>query len=223
MSDAVQRFYRSRAGVYDRIARHTPGVKRWRQTAVDALDLDHGDTVVDIGCGTGASLPYLRDQVGAAGTVVGIDATPGMLAYADRTAAEWDNVTVLAADGTTPPLDVAVDALLGSFVVGLFEEPVAVLHEWQTHLLPGGRIALLDGVPTGWAPPLDWLFTGFLRFGTPPEARTAVLDRLTRRVEAAHGTLATYSTDPLRTTFLGGYIRITAGTPTNWESVAGRG
>lgn len=213
MSDAIQRFYGSNARLYDRIARHTPGVGRWRQTAVDALDLEPGDTVVDIGCGTGASFPLLRDAVGSNGTVVGVDVTQPILSIAARTATQWDNVAVVAADGTDPPLDAAIDAVYASFVVGLFDDPAHVVRNWGTHLAPGARIALLDGVPVGWAPPLDWVFAQFVRLGAPPGSRTGVVDRLTRRVEAAHGTLHTVGTDPFRTTYLGGYIRITAGTP----------
>lgn len=214
MSRAIRQFYGAHARLYDWLARHTPGVGRWRTAAVDALDLDPGDTVVDVGCGTGASFPYLRDRVGATGTVIGIDATRPLLSYAARTAEPWENVTVIAADGTDLPIDERVDAVLGSFVVGLFEDPTTVVHHWRDHLTDGGRIALLDGVPTGWAPPLDWVFAQFVRIGAPPESRSAVVDRLTRRVEAGHGTLHTHGTRPVRTTFLGGIIRITAATPT---------
>jgi ubiquinone/menaquinone biosynthesis C-methylase UbiE len=50
--------------------------------AVRALRLPVGGAVLDAGCGTGRAVTLLRDAVGSAGTVVGVDATPEMLAAA---------------------------------------------------------------------------------------------------------------------------------------------
>lgn len=47
--------------------------------AVDALELSPGDTVVEVGCGTGANLPLLAARVGPTGRVVGVDITDAML------------------------------------------------------------------------------------------------------------------------------------------------
>ena len=43
------------------------------------LDLKPGDHVLEIGCGTGRNLPYLRDAVGPQGRVYGVDISAGML------------------------------------------------------------------------------------------------------------------------------------------------
>jgi len=214
MSVAVRRFYGRWAGVYDALARYTPGVRRWRRRAVAALDLEPGDTVVDVGCGTGASLPYLRAAVGASGRVVGVDVTPELLDRADRRAAAWENVAVVAGDGTTPPVCGAVDAVLGCFVVGLFEEPATAIDEWATLFDAAGRIAVLDGVPAGWSRPLDWVFGQLVKAGAPPGARTGVLDRLRDRVDAAHGRVTARGTATTGARFAGGYVRLTAATVT---------
>ena len=79
---AVTAFYGRWARLYDLLATRLPGVGRFRAAAADALDLSPGDTVVDVGCGSGAALPYLRERVGPDGAVVGVDLTGEMLARA---------------------------------------------------------------------------------------------------------------------------------------------
>lgn len=49
--------------------------------ALQYLDLTAGQTVLDVGCGSGAAFPTLRDAVGPSGRVVGVDYSPRMLAY----------------------------------------------------------------------------------------------------------------------------------------------
>jgi demethylmenaquinone methyltransferase/2-methoxy-6-polyprenyl-1,4-benzoquinol methylase len=50
-----------------------------RKRAVRALNLQRGDTVVDIGCGTGLNFPLLQGAIGPEGTIVGVDLTDAML------------------------------------------------------------------------------------------------------------------------------------------------
>ncbi len=77
-----------------------------RRMAVQHLQLRPGDCVLDLGCGTGMSLPMLRDAVGAAGRVVGVDLSPDMLAVArERVRRErWANVELhcAAVEEATP-------------------------------------------------------------------------------------------------------------------------
>jgi ubiquinone/menaquinone biosynthesis C-methylase UbiE len=41
-----------------------------REEAVRALDLERGDTVVDVGCGTGLNFPFLQEAIGPEGRIV---------------------------------------------------------------------------------------------------------------------------------------------------------
>lgn len=196
MTSAVRSFYGRWARLYDLLARYTPGVSEWRDLAVHSLALSPGDTVIDIGCGTGATLGRLRDAVSPGGRVVGVDLTPGVLRVAARRSAEWPAVSLVSGDAMDPPLNGPIDAILGSFVVGLLENPAAAVDRWRSIVGPTGRVALLDARPTGWAPPLDWLFSQFVRAGAPPSGRTGAADRLTRRVQAAHERLRIEGSDP---------------------------
>ncbi|BAS09291.1 match to protein family HMM PF08241 [Arthrobacter sp. Hiyo4] len=56
--------------------------------------------MLDIGCGTGLNFPLLQERIGAAGTIVGIDRSAGMLRQARRRAEArgWQNVILIQAD-----------------------------------------------------------------------------------------------------------------------------
>jgi len=73
---ATSEAYRSRARDYDQ---RTDAFHRWRELLVEQLPVQRGDTVLDVGCGTGLCLPLLQDKVGPDGATVGIDASEQML------------------------------------------------------------------------------------------------------------------------------------------------
>ena len=136
------RCYTRYAGVYDRIATDAPFVAGLRERVADALALGRGDVVVEMGCGTGANFPVLRDRVGPGGTVIGLDVSAGVVERA-RTRIEragWRNVHVARADATRPPLGVGrsddggvpgeVDAVLATFVTGMLADPAAAVDDW---------------------------------------------------------------------------------------------
>lgn len=71
--------YRRRARRYDFTANlyYLLGFREWRycNKAVAALPLCPGDTVVEIGCGTGLNFGLLVDEVGETGRIIGVDMT----------------------------------------------------------------------------------------------------------------------------------------------------
>ncbi|PSQ01163.1 alkanonic acid methyltransferase [Halobacteriales archaeon QS_4_70_19] len=169
---AVAEFYGDNAALYDRVAT-LPPVGRWRARAVAALDLDPGDTVVEMGCGTGANLPYLRRAVGPGGRVVGLDLTRPLLERARGriTREGWVNVHVVQGDATEAPVETA-DALLATFVVGLLADPADAVADWcdlVAGAAEGGRLALVDATasdhPAGRL--LNPAFRAFVAAGAP--------------------------------------------------------
>ncbi|MFB6143049.1 MAG: class I SAM-dependent methyltransferase [Halorientalis sp.] len=216
MSDAATRaFYGRWARLYDLLAT-APGVAAWRERAVGALALDPGDTVVEMGCGTGANLPHLRDAVGPSGTVVGLDVTPAVLARARERVRRrgWENVALARADATGPPLDGPVDAVLATFVVGLFDDPPAAVGEW-CRLASGGRVALLNlqASDRALAAPLNLAFDGLVWLASPgvawPEERPGA--RHGERVRSAREALTDRTVERSFREFAGGYVGLLAG------------
>ncbi len=176
MSDVelTHTFYGRCAQVYDLVAT-APGVRSWRERAAESLALSPGDTVVEMGCGTGANFPHLRERVGAGGQVVGVDLVGAMLEQAqgriDR--AGWENVHAVRADATDPPVE-AADAVLSTFLVGMLPSPKKNIRTWAKIVEPGGRITLLNAGRSdrALALPINLLLRGFVRL-TAPGNRTS--------------------------------------------------
>lgn len=175
----VQRRYDQMAAAYDRITIEKVVYARARARAVELLQLQPGDTVLDIGCGTGMSLRGLREAVGSEGTVVGLDLSPQMLAQARQRVERrgWSNVHLVQADATELaelPLPAGVTspvAALFALSLSPMPKPEAVLSAVAEALPPGARVSVLDaGTPPGptrwqWLSPLltpVWL--GVCRF-----------------------------------------------------------
>jgi len=213
---AAQQFYARWARLYDLLAR-APGVRSWRAHAADALALEPGDTVVEMGCGTGANVPDLRERVSPGGRVVGVDLTPGMLGVArDRVVrAGWDNVAVVAGDATRPPLCEPVDAIIATFLVGMLEDPATAVEQWCDSLRPGGRLVLLNASrsPHPAAAPLNLLFRGFVRAAAPGgrTARESPAAELESRVDAARDALAARASSHEERRLGLGYVRLVSG------------
>ena len=102
--DDVKRNYDRLAGSYDFWDRWVSGpfagMHALRVQTVERLALEPGDSVLDIGCGTGLNLPLLVDAVGPTGRVVGLDYADGMLDQARRRVREngWENVELVQGD-----------------------------------------------------------------------------------------------------------------------------
>src|SRR5580700_12204237 len=106
---------------YDRIAHLIPFFewlfflpRDWRRKAVVDLGLSRGDSVLEIGCGTGRNFPYLREAVGPAGRIYGVDISPGMLRNAGklRDANAWSNIELCECDAADYAAPLPLDAVL---------------------------------------------------------------------------------------------------------------
>ncbi|MER7791240.1 methyltransferase domain-containing protein [Streptomyces sp. NPDC097640] len=114
--------------------------------AIAEIGLRAGDAVLDAGCGTGRALPALRAAVGPAGTVLGADVTPAMLAAAVR-AGRHGAAGLALADVTRLPLhDGCLDAVFGAGLISHLPEPEAGLRELARVVRPQGRLALFHPV-----------------------------------------------------------------------------
>jgi len=204
----VRAVYGRWARLYDRLAT-LPGVQSWRRAAARDLELVSGDTVVEMGCGTGANLPHLRAGVGPGGRVVGLDVTREML---DQARGRGD-ADLLQGDATRPPLAGAVDGLLGCFVVAMFADPRSVVDEWCGLVAPGSRVALLHFTRSerSWTRPVDALYRAFVWASSTDKRQTGVADSHDRRVDAAYDHLADRATDYRERRLASGYLRLASG------------
>jgi demethylmenaquinone methyltransferase/2-methoxy-6-polyprenyl-1,4-benzoquinol methylase len=118
----------------------------WRKQAIAQLNLQPGDTVVDIGCGTGLNFSLLYDAVGPSGSIIGVDLSEAMLAEAQNTASAnyWENVTLVCADACQYEFPARVNAVLSTYALTLVPDPALVVTNAVKTLAPGGRLVILD-------------------------------------------------------------------------------
>jgi ubiquinone/menaquinone biosynthesis C-methylase UbiE len=212
---ATQQFYNRWARLYDQLAT-APGITSWRKRAVETLSLSAGDTVVEMGCGTGANFPALREAVGPTGTVVGIDLVEGMLAQARRRIDRegWANVHVVRGDATQPPVDGA-DAVISTFLIGMLADPAAAVRSWLALVEPGGRLTIMNAGRSDrpLATPLNVAFRGFVRLAAPGEktAPGSPVQELEARWEAAREALFEETVDHVDRRLGGGFILLASG------------
>ncbi len=120
--------------------------KSLRRKAAEALHVNEGDRVLEIGCGTGLNLPFLREVVGAQGHVYGVDISEGMLEKAGdlRARSRWNNVTLVNSDALAFHAPEPLDAVLFGLSYNTMPHHRAVLAHALTQLRPGGRVVIMD-------------------------------------------------------------------------------
>ncbi|MBI5287588.1 MAG: class I SAM-dependent methyltransferase [Chloroflexi bacterium] len=137
--EAIKRKYRRNAVFYNIVDRPLRSV---RERAVAKLELRPGDSVLDFGCGTGLSLVLLQRAVGQQGRVLGVDASPDMLARARRLVAQhgWTTVRLVEANAEDDSLETdSVDAVLCFYTHDILQSDAAIERALAA-LRPGGRI-----------------------------------------------------------------------------------
>jgi ubiquinone/menaquinone biosynthesis C-methylase UbiE len=154
------------AAAYDQITIEKVVYARARARAIELLQLQPGDTVLDIGCGTGMSLHSLREGVGSDGTVVGLDLSPQMLTQARQRVERqgWNNVHLVqanAAELVELPLPAGVTspvAALFALSLSPMPTPDAVLSAVAAALPSGARVSVLDAGTPPASTPWRWLY-----------------------------------------------------------------
>jgi len=117
----------------------------------DLAELKAGETVVDLGSGSGMDTFVAALKVGPNGRVIGVDMTDEQLAKAERLRADagFDNVTYRKGYiESTGLADASVDAVISNGVINLAADKAAVFAEAARVLRRGGRLALADIVTT---------------------------------------------------------------------------
>jgi demethylmenaquinone methyltransferase/2-methoxy-6-polyprenyl-1,4-benzoquinol methylase len=149
--------YRRRAAGYDtELALFEP----IRTEAIALLGLRPGETVLDVGCGTGLSFELLHHRIGKGGRIIGIEQCPEMMAKARARVDEnhWRNVELVCAPASAAQVQGRADAALFHFTHDIVREDAAI-DNVLSHLKPGARV-VASGLQ--WAPPWMWPTNGFV-------------------------------------------------------------
>lgn len=122
-------------------------MQTYRSEIINCLDLNPGNTVLELGCGTGLNFPLILEKIGPQGKIIGVDISPGMLEVARQKARRnhWSNIELIESDLTLFNFPDGVDAIFSSGVFGYIPEYELVIEKAHGALSSGGHFAILDG------------------------------------------------------------------------------
>jgi demethylmenaquinone methyltransferase/2-methoxy-6-polyprenyl-1,4-benzoquinol methylase len=139
--DRVSRVYDYSIGTFER---------KYAETALRFLSIEEGETVLEIGFGSGRCLKRIAESVGKTGKVYGIDISSGMLEATTRRlekAGVMDSVELCCGDAARLPYqDNTFDAVFMSYTLELFDTPEVpkVLKEVKRVLKESGRLGVVS-------------------------------------------------------------------------------
>jgi demethylmenaquinone methyltransferase/2-methoxy-6-polyprenyl-1,4-benzoquinol methylase len=139
---------------------------RWRRFLVSRLEVDAGDTVLDVASGTGLVSRELVRRFGC--SVVALDQSPEMLAVA-RERTRGLPVTLVEGRAESLPFgDEEFDSLTFTYLLRYVDDPAATMRELVRVVRPGGTVAMLEfALPRGlWRPAWElWVRVGLPGIG----------------------------------------------------------
>ncbi|MGI5138782.1 MULTISPECIES: methyltransferase domain-containing protein [unclassified Streptomyces] len=119
--------------------------RAYKQQLLDLLDIQAGQTVMDLGCGPGTDLPALAELVGDGGTVIGVDRDPTMLARARERTNGLHQVEIREGDVHALPIEPGtVDRAKIDRVLMHVAEPAVALAHLHRATRPDARIGLVE-------------------------------------------------------------------------------
>ncbi|MBF0171170.1 MAG: methyltransferase domain-containing protein [Nitrospinae bacterium] len=139
--DAIKRIYGNYSSVYDLLFKSFfhPRQKK----AIHDLNIQSGARVLDVGIGTGLSLPlYPRDS-----EVIGIDLSTGMLRQAAKKVEKlgMTHVTLMEMDACNLAFpDNSFDYVVATHIISVVPEPYRVIDEMRRVCKPDGQLVIVN-------------------------------------------------------------------------------
>lgn len=147
-NEAQFQFWNSAAG--EKWVRHQEVIDEQLEAVTDFLLQTaaprSGEAVLDVGCGTGATLLRLAAIVGPEGRVLGCDVSAPMLTLARKRipVARVPYVDLVQADAQSHKFrEDAFDLVISRFGIMFFADPIAAFTNLRRPLQPGGRLAFV--------------------------------------------------------------------------------
>lgn len=131
----------------DRFESESREVFRERQKIVDSLNIHVGQSVADIGAGTGVFTELLSERVGTVGHVYAVDVVPEFISHIKNLAAERKLKNVRAVLSSPISIKLPADSIDHAFVCDTYhhlETPRNMLASIYRALRPGGKLVIVD-------------------------------------------------------------------------------
>jgi len=139
-------------------------IAQGKQWSFQQLRLAAGQSVLDVGCGTGDDVAALAAVVGPGGRAVGLDSSEAMISEAVRRHGQAPSVSFVPGDAQRLPFDPATfDACRAERTLQHVGDPDRAVGEMARVLRPGGRVTLIEP---------DW--EGLLIEGSDPTLSGAI-------------------------------------------------
>ncbi len=155
MSETAQKFQQEQEEYWN-----GPGAENWlasfdvvdqllvpfQERVLAAAAAQPGETIIDIGCGTGGTTLALAETAGPNGRVIGVDISVPLIDEARRRAdaAGVSNVTFEVADAGTHPFDAqSVDLIFSRFGVMFFGDPYGAFENIRKGMKDSGRLTFV--------------------------------------------------------------------------------
>ena len=147
---------------------------------LERAQLRPGQSVLDIGCGTGASLLAAATHVGVNGHVEGVDISASLLELAKDRTADYAHISVREADAAADDLGGPYDAMISRFGVMFFADTTGAFAHIRRALKPGAQLTF-----AAWAPPAQNPY-----FMAPAQAAQSVLGKMPKADRTLPGPFA---------------------------------
>ena len=159
MADTHEEFipalsYRFLTPFYDFIQKYIVGDVRYKTRLIDQADVQPGQRILDLGCGTG-TLAIMVKQAQPSAEVFGLDADPDMLKVAKYKSSQLRAPVKFDVGFTNklPHPDSSFDRVLSSIMIHHLKTPDKELTAREVYrvLKPGGQLHIIDfGKPSTW-------------------------------------------------------------------------
>ncbi|MFB5625075.1 MAG: class I SAM-dependent methyltransferase [Nitrosopumilus sp.] len=124
------------------------GIKigKYRKVTVNALELSKGDTVVELGCGTGLNFHLVLDAIGSEGKLIGVDLVDKMLDQARKRIKEngWKNVELVQSDFAEYKFPKGVDGIFATGALSYSPQYDKIIKDGHEALKTGKNFVILD-------------------------------------------------------------------------------
>jgi demethylmenaquinone methyltransferase/2-methoxy-6-polyprenyl-1,4-benzoquinol methylase len=146
--DKVRKIFTSIADDYDRVNKviSLGQIDRWRHRLVATMEIGKGESILDLGCGTGKLTRLIAYRI-CEGSILGIDLTPEMIDIAKRRLPEKYEDLVEFSLGAGENLEVrsnCFDVVTSAFTLRNVDNLSKVISEMRRVVKPGGKIYSLE-------------------------------------------------------------------------------
>ena len=139
--ETTKTIYDIQSAFYDKVA--SPISLRRQRKAIEGMNIQPGQRVLDIGVGTGLSLGFYPNNC----RVVGFDLSEGMLRKAAKKVREeaWEHIGLVIGDAMRPAFpDECFDHVMVSHVITVVSDPIRLLRMVGRLVKPDGSLVIIN-------------------------------------------------------------------------------